>query len=51
MVAMTMDHPAKDEKDWNALQSNQAITAIVEVRGTEYAIYDVKPEQVTGQRR
>ena len=51
MVAMTMDYPVKDEKDWNALQPNQAITVILEVRDAEYAIYDVKPEQVTRQRR
>lgn len=49
MEAMTMDYPVKDEKAWKALRPNEVITATVEVRETEYAIYDVKAEQAAEQ--
>ncbi len=34
---------------WKPLQPNEVITTTVEVRDTEYAIYDVKPEHIAAQ--
>ena len=46
---MAMDYPVKEEKDWKALQPDEVITATVEVRGTDYAIYDVKIGQTSSR--
>lgn len=44
---MTMEYPVKDEKNWKLLQPDRVITATVEVRDTDYVIYDVKAGQIS----